>query len=59
LSKRYEVQGPFHRRGQRQYWIVFDKIKKALVSTHTRSGDAWNKMSEMESKQATDSGFSR
>ena len=40
--KRYEVQGPFHRRGVKPYWIVFDRIRKHVVSSHTRKGQAWD-----------------
>ena len=54
--KRYEVQGPFHRRGQRRYWLVFDKVGKQVVLTSPRSSECYRKVAELE--QATSAGGS-
>lgn len=47
-KNRFEVQGPFHRNGVKPYWIVFDNVKKAVVSQTPRKGNALSQASTLE-----------
>jgi hypothetical protein len=45
---RYQVQGPFTRRNQPQYWLVMDTRRKFVVAQHTRKGDAVSQATTLE-----------
>jgi hypothetical protein len=50
IMKRYDIQGPFHRRGKKPYWVVMDTIQKRMVSTHHRKADAYSNAHQLELK---------
>jgi len=47
MNKRFEVQGPHHRR-DRTYYTVFDKQTKQVIAMPERKNEAWSLAGELE-----------